>query len=57
MRKGRYVNEINLSRNDRSYLSLRELQLLMSRLLLYFTLRCQQQDKGRQGKGGLSEIF
>lgn len=52
MRKERYVNEINLSRHDRSYLSL--LQLLMSRLRLYFTLTCHQQDKGRQVKGGLS---
>lgn len=45
MRKGRYVNKINLSGHDHSYLSLQELQLLLSWLLLYFILRCQQQDK------------
>lgn len=53
MRKGRYVNKINLSRHDRSYLSLQELQFLMSQLLLYFILRRQQQDKGRQVKGSI----
>lgn len=57
MRKGRYVNKINLSRHDHSYLSLQELQLLMSQLLLYFILRCQQQNKGRQVKGRLTWMF
>lgn len=49
MRKGRYVNEINLSRHDRSYLSLREpVTDVTAAIVFYIEVSTARQRKTRK---------